>query len=392
MNAAARQSRTLSGAWANFKDVLSRAAGGTTEGLFSGLTKSLVNINDELNKRLTAGRSVSLTDVVRAMDSQLSPSTHAIMNTFQLFTGILQGLAFQFYAIYKAIQYVADTLSLLTGTARSNAWILRQVGRAVSILIVLWTIMKLRILAASLATEGLIIANFALDASITATLYGMYALDAIQNQMAGTTLARLIATQAASVTLWWGMVTATYAQAGALAALRVAIFEIPIVGWLLFAIATLATMYWKWKAFHNAVNDTVMYLYNNPMVAFFTPVIGQVILLIKLLNNLNNIMNRINHFTHHTLGGIANAILPGSGFLTPHAYGGMTGSGLSLVGEHGPEIAQFPRGTRIIPNHQIANVGGMNMKIVVMPQDIYIGKDKIGTVISTAKTDAEARA
>lgn len=62
----------------------------------------------------------------------------------------------------------------------------------------------------------------------------------------------------------------------------------------------------------------------------------------------------------------------------PFAEGGITGSGMSKVGERGEELAIFPEGTRIIPNNELFRMTHPTVNQVSMKQggggDIYIDK------------------
>ena len=434
MKAAMRQAnKTLTGSWQQLMDILSQASGNAEGGLFGGLHKVLQGVNNQLAPMMSNKKPITIYNVVDAFDKQLSPSTHLVMNVFQLLYGVFQGVAFQLYAMLKVIQLILYPFGHLLGIGRMNEKMFRLLGYALSVLVALWAVGRIRAMQQAIALEYL-----AARTMIAAVADTILTLATGKGNIAwALRLRRLILTKTATEAVWsaekkqyvmetrmtgllprlrkmyaatataitgaatatWGWVTATYAESGALGVLRGAIFAVPVIGWVLLLITVLATLYWRWKRFHNAVNDTIGYLWSHPLVAWFVPVIGQVIVLIKLLvtvlQHLHDIANFAGRAKHTVFETALNAVVPGAGILARHATGGYTGGGYSLVGEHGPEIAQFPRGTRIIPNSQIGSAslrGQIDLKVIVTPQPIYIGKQKIAEAVATVKTDFEARA
>lgn len=380
-NAALRQANmTLQGSWAQFKDILSQAAGRSEAGLFGGLQRALAGVNMQLAPLLRAGKPITIYNIVDAIDKQLSPSTHAIMNTFQLFTGILSGLTFQFGLLAKTVQLVLYPFGLLSGQGRANEFAMKNLGRALSVLIVLWTIMKLRMLGAALGMEYLIVRTFALSAAETVLGFVTWTLAP----------AFLAATAAA-----WGFAAALLAN--------------PIT-WIVLGVialtAGLVILYIRWKAFRNLVNDTAKWIWQNwkylALFIAFIPLVGQLIAitgtlvkywstLARLINSAADALGRFGHFTKNAAGKAWDIL---KWHPLHFASGGVSPGGAAMVGERGPEMAVFPRGTRIIPNHEVnaAMAGGMGaFTIIVKPQSIYFDREKVGEVVSTVKTDHEAR-
>ncbi len=72
-----------------------------------------------------------------------------------------------------------------------------------------------------------------------------------------------------------------------------------------------------------------------------------------VIDRIKELIGWISQIHIPDLGGILGGVFGGG-----HAAGGLTGPGVSLVGEQGPELAIFPTGTRIIPAAQTAALMG----------------------------------
>ncbi len=377
-NAAERLANsTLSGAWAQFKDILSQASGRSTGGLFTGLQKTLKGINESLQPLFKANKPIGIDTLVRAIDSQLTPSTHIIINLFQLFKGVLQGLAFEIYTLFKVISLVLRPLSSLLSIGRMNERVFRALGYVTAILITLWAAGRVRALYMALAEERMF-----------------------------KWAARLVITTWGEVTSMWAWVVSTYAAAGAMGVLTGAVraFWIAMgpIGWLILAIGAFIVLYTKWKGFRDQVNN-VWPVAVAGALAFLGPlgmIAGALLLIIHYQKQIEEFWATTSHPSSAWAAIKSNNPITNTIHLLStghrHAQGGMTGSGVSMVGENGPELAVFPRNTRIIPNsqigHTLSNAGMPIVEVHVYPQDINIDKQKIGEVISTVKTDTRARA
>jgi DNA-binding transcriptional MerR regulator len=60
--------------------------------------------------------------------------------------------------------------------------------------------------------------------------------------------------------------------------------------------------------------------------------------------------------------------------------------GMALVGEKGPEIVNLPRGSQVIPNHQIAGVGGVHIEKI----DVHVAGNVVGTQHELARLVGDA--
>ncbi len=193
----------------------------------------------------------------------------------------------------------------------------------------------------------------------------------------------------------------------------------------------LVILYFKWKRFHDLVNATFNFIQSHIYLAVFLgPVIGPLMITIKLVRTLYNWFKRLANFFRHPLrlkislgggfGGGGKGILknlmglmmnpagfllsksgiPGAKYLNPtnwvphFAEGGVQNmSGHAVVGEAGPELVTLPAGARITPLGSSALGPGMP----VFPDTINLrailrvdGRD-IAEVVSRHRLDRTAR-
>src|SRR5215471_5745889 len=144
---------TLLGAWTTFKDILSIAVGTSQAGMFEGIRKSLAGINQALLPMIQGKKPVTIENLVKAIDSKLSPTSHIIINLFEFMDGALKGLIGTLYFFYKALTIILwplNKIGNLFGTARLGAKLL---GIAVGILTGLILIQKGVLGAFAIATE-----------------------------------------------------------------------------------------------------------------------------------------------------------------------------------------------------------------------------------------------
>jgi hypothetical protein len=189
----------------------------------------------------------------------------------------------------------------------------------------------------------------------------------------------------AAAALWWSLVEAEYASAGALAAVRLAIFSIPIIGWLLLIISLLVTMFIKWHWFHvqvvrgaNAIGDA---LRNG---------------IIKPLQHMERIIDRLTPKIPVIggLGGfVAKSVL--HSLVPVFATGGvMPHTGPALVGERGPELVQLPAGARVTPIQRgsinLTEQMG-NLKDVTIHTHLHVDRREIANAVARVNQDKLAR-
>lgn len=252
--ALAQSNKTLFGAWSTFKDILGQAAGmseggfGGKKGVFGGLQQALVGVNKQLKVFYDNRKPVTITAIAEAIDKQLSPSTHGIMNTFVFFKAALTGLVGTFYALYKIINWILIPFNWLGKQFHSSYLAAKILGYWVGILTALW-----------LTQKGVLLANV-----ILVDLWSMR-LTAARRQTILLTLAT-IRLRLALIGMW----------ATLLGGLFVAALVNPFF-WIFLAIVGIVILYFKWKKFHDIVNRTAYWLRENfkwfkSLLAAFGPV------------------------------------------------------------------------------------------------------------------------
>lgn len=167
-----------------------------------------------------------------------------------------------------------------------------------------------------------------------------------------------------------------------------AILTNPIT-WVIVAIAVLGVLYWKWKRFHDAVNNTVRFLWHNPLASLFFPVIGPLIVMIKLLNTAYHLIRAISHFFGGIFGGGGgrNSLALGGGpkyvgrvGLTPH-YVGAAGLGSAS--------AVRPIGTSAT---KISGAADGKIEININHKtDLNVDGKKMAEAVSKHRLDGQAR-
>jgi hypothetical protein len=118
-----------------------------------------------------------------------------------------------------------------------------------------------------------------------------------------------------------------------------------IIAGVIALIAILTVLYFKWKWFHDLVNRTVRFLWEHPFVAWFIPVIGPLLVIVRLITFIFNHLGAIArffgkawHFAGHVLGAVG-----------LQSGGTMRQPGFALVGERGPELLLLPGGSTVLP-------------------------------------------
>ena len=213
------------------------------------------------------------------------------------------------------------------------------------------------------------------------------------------------------------------------------------VGWIILAIALITGLYLRWQWFHNLVNSTAQLLRDHWVLAIMGMISPFLLATILIVENFQKILNFAQKmwdwFSKHNIFQMAlNFIMPfglgnvlggamgggpggagGAGgawythpwdmfkyaspeywvgrgvkALIPGLQGGghIVGGGLAMVGERGPELLALPGGATVRSSHQALGGGG-GFSIRIYPQAIHLDGKKIGEVMATAVTDAEAR-
>lgn len=369
--------KTLEGAWQTFKDILSQAAGTGEAGVFGGLTRFLAGVNMQLAPMLQARKPITLTNIAQAIDHELTPKTHILYRTFLLFSTTLGVIIYELGWFIKILSLVLTPFDKLLDAFGLGNWATKIYAFWLGTVITLWIIGRgvafafiLRMIFMESIVWGLIIA--------TRIYLGLMVLY------------RAIMYRAALTTIMFNI--AMYTNP---------IFLLAAATVLL--VAGLTILYFKWRWFHNEVNSTIRFLWNHPLAAWFIPVIGPIIVIIKYLKQVYNwiirIINAAKRLPHGGgFGGLGGGVLDAFNTLNPwhlripHAQRGgrLRRSGLTWVGENGPELLRLPAASVIQPLGLADGLAG-SLAVTIYPQDIYLEGKKIATVMATAVTDKEAR-
>src|SRR5215471_1356502 len=418
--------QTLQGNWQMFKDILAQAAGRAEGGLFSGLTARIKKVNQALIPAFAANKPIGIYMIADAIDRALTPRTHIIINLFVLFASTLKMVLFLFGLFFGILQLVLFPLDYFASLLGQNWVAMKILGAALGVLLFLWGLAKIRLMALAAQEEIQIFLVWASGASVKALAFATWlwnaAMDAANialiwlNTLLTWENVRIWAATAAVIAMMaatWLWNAATDAMTGAMIALDAAMWANPI-GLIILAVlaltAGLVVLYFKWKAFHDLVNKTFGFLWSHPWAATLIPIVGQLILMARVLLAIYNNAARIADLASHPLRHIENAVHGRSALGTASSvagwitnpfgslagvlgfqHGGFIGrGGLALVGERGPELVHLPAASVVQPFSRNMMGSGV-LAIHVYPQDIYLDSKKIGSVLATAITDKEAR-
>lgn len=398
INAATRlANESLSGAWATFKDLMGAAFGETEGGLFAGLTKRLRDINFALIPMLSGKKALTLDMLVQAMDKALTPKTHILINAFIMLKTVIQDLIFAFKLEFQVIGFLIGLMNKVIGVFGGSGNSTRLLAHLVAVLTFAYITAKTVLGLLAIATD-IYTARLAVAASVTK---GMTAIQwASTGALEAATIARVIATgglyeylfatKAASTggvgwirvlknngpltrftRIMWVATAAVWEFTTGVWASTVALLANPIT-WIVVAIVALTVglviLYFKWQAFHDAVNNTIRFLWNHPLVAAIVPFIGPLFTAIQLLKQIYDWIVKIKNEGFHPGRGKfwKNLLIGGDvhlGIHNPFAGGFQSGGtmpfgGAALVGERGPEIVHLPRGAHVTPHGHTESILG----------------------------------
>jgi len=312
-------------------------------------------------------------------------------------------------------------------------WQFKIMGWALGALIASYALYRTYLIATSVAEE---ISAFRMFLSMVAARALALAIALYTAVLGESTIGQL--TSAAALAVWEfaaGLAAAattalTFVTEGLTAAwITLEAFMGPI-GWILLLITTLTVLYFRWKAFHDLVNNTAEWVKNHWWLvglALASPFLTAMLLIVRYFNVILNTAQRVyDWFAKHNIWGeVGNFLLPsgifsaaggqghggGGGSLGSQIFGygrtalgiltGIPGladggtivrPGLTLVGEYGPELVGLPQGARVQP--LTAGVGGFG-KIqltthVTVPVLLPNGK-VLAESMAEIVTDAEAR-
>lgn len=381
--------RTVTGAWATFKDIVGKAMGGTTKGIFSGLLKNLQEVDKAMLPLIAGNKPITLNMIIEALDKGLSPQTHIIINLFNLLYGFVQGLTGTFWLLFYVLdKLVFGPLGWFGKVTHTGVKAARMFGIVIGV-----------------ATAALIIQRTALY--LGALAHGVYTLATNISTKASMINTLWIRRQAAAylgLTIWqWAATGSTTSLAAAFWVLTVAMLSNPltwIIAGIVLLVAGLVILYFKWQWFHDLVNKTVTWLKDHMYVLALVPIVGPILMLIGHFQTLYRWIMKVVDASRK-VGDIAN---PGGrgrwwnqGLIhlaKSHLAGGtpnVTSAGSFLVGERGPEIVHLPRGAAVQPNSAMDWGGSGMVQVVIMPQDINLDGRRFAEVMYKHRLDRFAR-
>jgi len=348
--------QTLTGAWTTFQDILRFAAGRSQQGLFSGLTKALQDVDKALLPMIQGNRPITIYMVVEALDKALSPKTHVIINLFNVFLGIMQGFVVTFAIFFKILNAILKPLGIFGEKGDSAKVVMRILGITIGVVLALMIIWKLVLYGTALALGVVTVATWAWDAALTVAVVALYLIEAPLILLIALTIGLAIA---------------------------------------------LIVLYLKWQAFHDIVNRVASFLYNHwymlAMIPIFGPLIMGIVVVIRYWKQLTHWIER----AWHLLQKVRSWTKPGNDkawwnrsalSLVGLQHGGtVTNPGAFLVGEGGrPEVVHLPRGSAVTPVGA-GNAGGGSFSLVIEPAPVIIDGREIGKVVFKHRLDRQAR-
>lgn len=376
--AALRQSnRTLAGAVSTFRDLVSqasgRALGGTGGGLFGGLRSVFAGVNTQLAKFYDGRKPLTFTVIAQAFDKELSPKTHIVLNLFYALEGTIQAFVGTLIVLAKVISFVIGPFLQLFQIGGKTNETFKFLGYWLGITLGLFIAWRSAVIAAEVAAFllktaliGLALAERLVTEWQVAMLIKQYELTAVAPLLSRL----LIAMSGVVVEMGAAFILAEGGIAGAAAALQVLVYSIPVIGWIIGLTTLLVILYFRWKRFHDIVNETVDLFKHHEWVQQFVAAFVPLISVFKQFQNFYDILIKIKNL--FTGGGgkawwknaanlpidiLKQSIPFGLGSKIPSfaAGGQMPYSGMALVGERGPEMVYLPAGARVVPQA----VGGL---------------------------------
>jgi len=360
----AMATRTLSGAWATFQDIMRFSVGRGEQGLFNKVRVALTQISLAMLPLIKGNKPITIYMIAQALDTALSPKTHVIIYLFSFFKGLVEGLVGSFYVFFMIINRFMRVFNKIPGVAHHANIGLRLLGILTGILIartIIWTGVMF---AASLMS---LIYAATVDILSTAWLYYTFVLS------------------------FAGIVTV--GMAAAIAGIIVVI---------LLLVVGLVVLYFRWKRFHDIVNRFASWLYSHwyvlSMIPVFGPMIEMIVVVIRYWDQLSGAIKKAYDWAVRFRNAVRGE--PGhkrwyqkSGLdLIRGAFaGGGTANmaGSYLVGERGPEVVHLPRGATVSPNAAMAGAG--SFALTIEPAPVIIDGRKFAEIIFKHRLDRIAR-
>jgi hypothetical protein len=369
------QLMTFSGAWSTFKDALGQAMGGGTGQMFNFLTNALGRVDRAMEPFFDNRRPVTLIGLIKALNEGLTPGTNIVLNLFYLLYGIIKGVGILFWVLYQAVRAVGAIFGPFHVLQSLITDVFKYMGDYLGILIGLFLLYKGGVIAATIATDIWDASIFLINVSM-----GIFTV--------------LVGAAAFAVDGLAASLLALSVALGIPAAIILVVLAVVAL------VAILVVLYFKWKAFHDLVNNTATWLWQHwPYVAVvLATVLGPIALMIavvgtaikywkQLLDIINavvdglkwvaNLMHKIGSFFGHVFGG-------GGGNIQAQQFN------FNGRSQPQPNFLGRPAG---FGTAALAPVGGGHggFTFNIQPQHIYLDGKKIAEVTATKVTDKQAR-
>ena len=387
--ASARLVGTVAGQMEKLKDVTSQLMGAIMLAPFAAIQKNFPHLLDTMEQMNDAMREGGFFAMVAVLDrnagagGRLSQTLQHLHTVMQDLSVIAQG------PLWTAIKNNAwvmwqfmKPILLISGAILSLAAFFKApLSVILTILIGIWITHRLVVFKNWIMLRRY---NGTLALSVKWVWRKVFALKAwvfheklIVDRVAGTTTMVYAQNGALAMSIrWiWGVILATKTWIADLIMLRIVIFNIPLLGWLLAIVAGLILLETKWGLVSKSIKflwDMFKRLFNWIKNSGFGKVLGKI------------------------LGGAAKVIGAVGGFIGLQHGGVVTNQGGFVVGERGPELVHLPRGAAVQPvtgkSLDLAGAtGGGGVTVVVQPQHITLDGRQIAEIVWKHKLDRFAR-
>jgi tape measure domain-containing protein len=414
--AAARvATRSLTGAWTTFKDIIMKSFGSAEGGLFSGLQRTLQGVDMYLAPLLQGGKPITLFNLADAFDHVLSPKTHVVINAFILFDNVLRGLLWQFSALATIIRFVLWPLSLFGLGTKQGQFGVALLGRALSLVVMALIAYKAGVIASTIATRAMTVATK--GAAVATALYEFWVLRAEYAQLLLTKATAVYETAMLALMYVTDAATAALSAATGAAATFSAVLLANPIGLVIAAIALLVgglvLLYFKWQWFHNLIDNTFHWITSHwpLLLAVLTGPFGlAVAVIIRYFAQIKSAASSLIQWVAKGFGWLGSEVsrawnhIPGHGLLggiVHHipglaAGGTVTAGGMTWLAENGPELVYLPSGARVQPlkGEGGNNSGGFDLSGAIQlfqTVKVYLDGQELTRSVATIVTDKEAR-
>jgi tape measure domain-containing protein len=270
MGAAQRQAMgSWSGLFAQFRDSMSQIMGAVTQGFFNHSIKML----QDLNKRFSdAGDALSHASNATQVIRQLAPS---FLPVWQALSSAIHQLWVDFSALIKGLtqnQTIWATITTAFWAIYTVLWLITPLLKTsqywLTLLVPLWIAYKIAQMGAAFWTGVTAFETAVLSGEFEALTFWQFLAALVTGRFA-------IAEKIAAAATWLyvaaeaALIAVTEDLTVSMLALGIVLMANPIfliIGLIVLLIATLVILYFKWKWFHNLVNDTYEWIKSHWML------------------------------------------------------------------------------------------------------------------------------